>query len=119
MIEQEVCAMQVLRPSGMVVSMRSVEKIIKKDMLDPFTEPPTTLREKDIIPLRVEGTCLSRKPQSCNHAQIALLLPSYDPFPLSLSSTLPSGYCVAGTGFAAKTDEKNLKVSVSNTVSRF
>ena len=35
--------------------MRSVEKIIKKDMLDPFTEPPTTLKEKDIIPLRVEG----------------------------------------------------------------
>lgn len=68
----------VLKPSGMVVSMRSVEKIIKKDMLDPFTEPPTTLKEKDIIPLRVEGT-----------------------------------------GFAAKTDEKNLKVSVASTVSRF
>ena len=52
----KMCALaQVLKPSGMVVSMRSVEKIIKKDMLDPFTEPPTTLKEKDIIPLRVEG----------------------------------------------------------------
>lgn len=52
----QMCALaQVLKPSGMVVSMRSVEKIIKKDMLDPFTEPPTTLKEKDIIPLRVEG----------------------------------------------------------------
>ena len=52
----KMCALaQGLKPSGMVVSMRSVEKIIKKDMLDPFTEPPTTLKEKDIIPLRVEG----------------------------------------------------------------
>ena len=27
----------VLRPSGTVVSIKCVEKIIKKDMLDPFT----------------------------------------------------------------------------------
>ena len=52
----KMCALaQVIKPSGMVVSMRSVEKIIKKDMLDPFTAPPTTVKEKDIIPLRVEG----------------------------------------------------------------
>jgi len=51
----------VLRPSGTVVSVACVERIIKKDMLDPFTEPPTTLRDKDIIRLRVEGTGFSAK----------------------------------------------------------
>ena len=30
----------VLRPSGMVVSTQCVKDCIKKDMLDPFTEPP-------------------------------------------------------------------------------
>jgi len=51
----------VLRPSGMVISTTCVKKIIKKDMLDPFTEPPTALREKDIIELRVEGTGYAAK----------------------------------------------------------
>ena len=68
----------VLRPSGTVVSVKCVEKIIKKDMVDPFTEPPTPLKDKDIIPLRVEGT-----------------------------------------GFAAKTDEKALKVTSKAVVARF
>ena len=57
----------------------TVEQIVRKDMLDPFTEPPSQLREKDIIKLRVEGT-----------------------------------------GFAAKTDEKQLKVSaVQSAAPRF
>ena len=69
----------VLRPSGKVVSVSAVEQIVRKDMLDPFTEPPSQLREKDIIKLRVEGT-----------------------------------------GFAAKTDEKQLKVSaVQSAAPRF
>jgi nitric oxide synthase-interacting protein len=68
----------VLRPSGCVVSVKCVEKIIKKDMVDPFTEPPTSLKDKDIILLRVEGT-----------------------------------------GFAAKTDEKALKVTSKAVVARF
>eukprot|EP00965_Chrysotila_dentata_P229765 6197383-Pleurochrysis_carterae.AAC.1 len=68
----------VLRPSGQVVSVQAVERIIKKDMLDPFTDPPTQLREKDIIKLRNEGT-----------------------------------------GFAARTDEKALKVTASTVVGRF
>eukprot|EP00316_Scyphosphaera_apsteinii_P024305 CAMPEP_0119326606 /NCGR_PEP_ID=MMETSP1333-20130426/68784_1 /TAXON_ID=418940 /ORGANISM="Scyphosphaera apsteinii, Strain RCC1455" /LENGTH=320 /DNA_ID=CAMNT_0007334953 /DNA_START=18 /DNA_END=980 /DNA_ORIENTATION=+ len=50
----------VLRASGMVVSMACV-KIIKKDMLDPFTEPPTRMKDKDIITLRVEGTGFASK----------------------------------------------------------
>lgn len=46
----------VLRPSGRAVSNTAVRDIIRKDMLDPFTEPPTKLKEKDIIALRCEGT---------------------------------------------------------------
>ena len=51
----------VLRPSGMVVSTQCVKDCIKKDMIDPFTEPPTRLREKDIITLKVEGTGYAAK----------------------------------------------------------
>ncbi|XP_021377616.1 nitric oxide synthase-interacting protein-like [Mizuhopecten yessoensis] len=40
----------VLRPSGSVVTMECVEKIIKKDMLDPING--AKLREKDIIQLQ-------------------------------------------------------------------
>ena len=29
-------------------------------MLDPFTDPPTKLKEKDIINLRVEGKSVSK-----------------------------------------------------------
>ena len=32
----------VLRPSGMVVSTQCVKDCIKKDMIDPFTEPPAS-----------------------------------------------------------------------------
>ena len=46
----------VLRPSGMAVSSACVKDIIRKDMLDPFTDPPTKLKEKDLISLRSEGT---------------------------------------------------------------
>jgi len=46
----------VLRLSGMAVSTKAVKDCIRKDMLDPFTDPPTKLKEKDIIALRVEGT---------------------------------------------------------------
>ncbi|KAG8469382.1 hypothetical protein KFE25_005837 [Diacronema lutheri] len=46
----------VLRPSGQVVTRECVEKIIKKDMLDPFCTPPAKLREQDLIPIRTEGT---------------------------------------------------------------
>jgi len=46
----------VLRPSGMAISSVCVSDFIRKDMLDPFTDPPTKLKEKDIIVLRVEGT---------------------------------------------------------------
>jgi nitric oxide synthase-interacting protein len=46
----------ILRPSGMAVSTSCVRDFIKKDMLDPFTDPPTKLREKDLIAIRVEGT---------------------------------------------------------------
>ena len=46
----------VLRPSGMVVSTACIKDFIKKEMRDPFTDPPAKLKEKDIIALRVEGT---------------------------------------------------------------
>ena len=46
----------VLRPSGTVISTQCVKDFIRKDMLDPFTDPPVHLKEKDIIALRVEGT---------------------------------------------------------------
>ena len=32
-----------------------------QEMLDPFTDPPTKLKEKDIIPLRSDGTGFSSK----------------------------------------------------------
>jgi len=51
----------VLRHSGMVISTQCVKDCIKKDMIDPFTEPPVKLREKDIITLRVEGTGFASK----------------------------------------------------------
>lgn len=60
----------VLRPSGMVIASVCVKDFIRKDMIDPFTDPPVRLKEKDIVPLRVEGT-----------------------------------------GYAARTDEKQLKVT--------
>uniref|UniRef100_A0A7S2MJN3 Nitric oxide synthase-interacting protein zinc-finger domain-containing protein n=1 Tax=Haptolina brevifila TaxID=156173 RepID=A0A7S2MJN3_9EUKA len=46
----------ILRPSGMALSTTFVKDCIRKDMLDPFTDPPTKLKEKDIVALRVEGT---------------------------------------------------------------
>jgi len=46
----------VLRPSGMVVSTQCVKDFIRAEMLDPFTNPPTKLKERDLIALRVEGT---------------------------------------------------------------
>ena len=64
----------VLRPSGMVISTACVKDFIKKEMLDPFTDPPTKLKEKDLIQIRTEGT-----------------------------------------GFAAKTEEKALKVQKKET----
>ena len=50
-----------LKPSGMVVSSFCVNDFIKKEMLDPFTDPPTKLKEKDLIALRVEGTGFAAK----------------------------------------------------------
>lgn len=47
----------VLRPSGSVVTMECVEKIIKKEMLDPING--AKLREKDIIPLERGATGFS------------------------------------------------------------
>ncbi|KAJ3600388.1 hypothetical protein NHX12_031373 [Muraenolepis orangiensis] len=47
----------VLRPSGAVVTQECVEKLIKKDMLDPITGDK--LRERDIIPLQRGGTGFS------------------------------------------------------------
>ncbi|RDD45794.1 Nitric oxide synthase-interacting protein [Trichoplax sp. H2] len=47
----------VLRSSGKVVSMESIEKIVKKDMIDPFTS--TKITEKDIIVLQRGGTGFS------------------------------------------------------------
>ncbi|KTG45084.1 hypothetical protein cypCar_00002623 [Cyprinus carpio] len=44
----------VLRPSGAVVTMECVEKLIQKDMIDPVTGDK--LKEKDIIPLQRGGT---------------------------------------------------------------
>ncbi|XP_042201075.1 nitric oxide synthase-interacting protein [Callorhinchus milii] len=44
----------VLRPSGAVVTMDCVERLIKPDMLDPITEQRLT--EKDIIQLQRGGT---------------------------------------------------------------
>ncbi|XP_048061815.1 nitric oxide synthase-interacting protein isoform X1 [Megalobrama amblycephala] len=44
----------VLRPSGAVVTMECVEKLIRKDMIDPVTGDK--LKEKDIIPLQRGGT---------------------------------------------------------------
>ncbi|XP_055315400.1 nitric oxide synthase-interacting protein homolog [Sitodiplosis mosellana] len=48
----------VLRPTGDVVTMECVEKLIKKDMLHPLTN--TKLKEKDIIPLQRGGTGYSQ-----------------------------------------------------------
>uniref|UniRef100_A0A8C1PGZ3 Nitric oxide synthase-interacting protein n=1 Tax=Cyprinus carpio TaxID=7962 RepID=A0A8C1PGZ3_CYPCA len=44
----------VLRPSGAVVTMECVEKLIQKDMIDPVTGDK--LKEKDIITLQRGGT---------------------------------------------------------------
>ncbi|XP_054718180.1 nitric oxide synthase-interacting protein-like [Uloborus diversus] len=44
----------VLRTSGNVVTMECVEKLIKKDMIDPTNGKP--LKESDIIPLQRGGT---------------------------------------------------------------
>jgi len=44
----------VLRPTGDVVTMECVEKLIKKDMMHPLTG--VKLKEKDIIPLQRGGT---------------------------------------------------------------
>ncbi|XP_055902232.1 nitric oxide synthase-interacting protein homolog [Eupeodes corollae] len=44
----------VLRPTGDVVTMECVEKLIKKDMIHPLTSQK--LKEKDIIPLQRGGT---------------------------------------------------------------
>ncbi|XP_044038687.1 nitric oxide synthase-interacting protein isoform X2 [Siniperca chuatsi] len=44
----------VLRPSGAVVTQECVEKLIKKDMIDPVTGDK--LSDKDIIPLQRGGT---------------------------------------------------------------
>ncbi|XP_008328711.1 nitric oxide synthase-interacting protein [Cynoglossus semilaevis] len=44
----------VLRPSGAVVTMECVEKLIKKDMMDPMTGDK--LSDRDIIPLQRGGT---------------------------------------------------------------
>lgn len=46
------CAL--LRPSGAVVTQECVEKLIKKDMIDPVTGDKLT--DKDIIPLQRGGT---------------------------------------------------------------
>ncbi|XP_014676718.1 PREDICTED: nitric oxide synthase-interacting protein-like [Priapulus caudatus] len=44
----------VLRPSGNIVTMECVEKLIKKDMIDPTNG--AKLKENDIIPLQRGGT---------------------------------------------------------------
>ncbi|XP_059203918.1 nitric oxide synthase-interacting protein [Centropristis striata] len=44
----------VLRPSGTVVTQECVEKLIKKDMIDPISEDKLT--DRDIIPLQRGGT---------------------------------------------------------------
>ena len=51
-----VCPAALLRPSGSIISMAAINSIIRKDMIDPLADPPVKLRDKDIIPLRVEGT---------------------------------------------------------------
>ncbi|XP_028268449.1 nitric oxide synthase-interacting protein [Parambassis ranga] len=47
----------VLQPSGAVVTQECVEKLIKKDMMDPVTGD--TLSDRDIIPLQRGGTGFS------------------------------------------------------------
>ncbi|XP_051845764.1 LOW QUALITY PROTEIN: nitric oxide synthase-interacting protein [Antechinus flavipes] len=44
----------VLRPSGAVVTVECVERLIRKDMVDPISGAPLT--DKDIIPLQRGGT---------------------------------------------------------------
>mmetsp|Transcript_27056 Transcript_27056/g.90544 ORF Transcript_27056/g.90544 Transcript_27056/m.90544 type:complete len:311 (-) Transcript_27056:174-1106(-) len=46
----------VLRPSGMVITKDSYNTIVKTDMLDPFTDPPAKLKDRDVIPIKTEGT---------------------------------------------------------------
>lgn len=46
----------VLRPSGQVVTQEVLDRVIKKDMVDPFCSPPAKLKEKDIIAIVTEGT---------------------------------------------------------------
>ncbi|XP_035254093.1 nitric oxide synthase-interacting protein [Anguilla anguilla] len=47
----------VLRPSGVVVTMECVERLIRKDMTDPVTGDKLT--ERDIVPLQRGGTGFS------------------------------------------------------------
>ncbi|XP_064545641.1 nitric oxide synthase-interacting protein homolog [Drosophila montana] len=47
-------ACAVLRPTGDVVTMECVEKLIRKDMIHPLTD--RKLKDKDIIPLQRGGT---------------------------------------------------------------
>lgn len=44
----------VLKTSGNVVTMECVEKLLKKDMLDPTNGK--TMKESDIVPLQRGGT---------------------------------------------------------------
>lgn len=46
----------VLRPSGTVIAKDSYNAIVKKDMLDPFCDPPAKLKERDVITIKTEGT---------------------------------------------------------------
>ena len=51
----------VLKTSGNVVTMECVEKLIRKDMLDPITGEK--LKETDIIPLMRGGTGFAKSNQ--------------------------------------------------------
>ena len=50
----------VLRPSGTVISTQCVKDFIRKDMLDPFTDPPSTSRTSS-LPRRGHGLRLAHR----------------------------------------------------------
>ena len=113
----------VLRPSGTVVSIKCVEKIIKKDMVDPFTGAlekiaQGTIKEGVLGVLSGAGPgthALTLRPIGVDARLLSL---AADP-PTKLREKDIITLRCEGTGFAARTDAKRLKVSKDSVVARY